>query len=365
VDKVDVLARAAIPARRGLFADAVGALLSDAKRLSCADLARVVTYWADVADDHLGRDRSKGQFDARRLSLSKTLDGSVAVEGRLDTVAGAIVWGELDRICQELFEEDWALARAEFGDAATADQLPRSATQRRADALRIMATRSAAVPEGSRVSRPLVVVHCDEESARRFCVLEDGMPVAPGALVAWWTQAEFERVVHGPPGRIIDVGVRTRFFRGGLRRAIEVRDMRCTFPGCTVPARDCEVDHIVEYGLGGLTTQANGRLRCPTHNRQRPGRRPPDAGPPDAGPDGPETDPPGSGPSDIDLPGLGRPDGGADLGPPGGGRGPTDGPPDRDVDGTLNGGHADVEADDARPGEPGPDAVETRDHDPP
>ena len=55
--------------------------------------------------------------------------------------------------------------------------------------------------------------------------------------------------------RVMDVGVRTRVFTGATRRAIEVRDRRCTFPGCTVPAEWCQVDHIVEWTDGGLTVQ--------------------------------------------------------------------------------------------------------------
>ena len=75
------------------------------------------------------------------------------------------------------------------------------------------------------------------------------------------------------PSRIIDVGRRTRLFTGGLRRAIEVRDRRCTSPGCNIPADRCQIDHIVEWSNGGQTTQTNGRLLCPTHNRQRPGHK--------------------------------------------------------------------------------------------
>lgn len=288
-DKVDVLARAAIPVRAGLFGEAVEGLLSDAKRLGCGDLARVVAFWCDAADDHLGRDRSRGRWEGRRLSFADGVDGSVLVEGRLDPVAGAIVTGELDRICQELFEEDWALARAEFGAEASVDRLPRSAVQRRADGLRVMAERSAAPPVGARVPRPLFAVIVDRETCQRVCELADGTPVSPAALAPWVTRAEVERAIFAGPARVLEVGRRTRFFRGGLRRAIELRDRHCTFPGCMVPAERCEVDHVVEYVDGGPTTQANGRLRCPAHNRQRPGRRPPDppgrAGPPD--------DPPG------------------------------------------------------------------------
>ncbi len=82
-------------------------------------------------------------------------------------------------------------------------------------------------------------------------------------------EADVERVVFDGPSRVIEVGAKQRFFTGGLRRAIEVRDRHCTHPGCTVRPERCQVDHIVEYVNGGETTQENGRLLCPAHHRQR------------------------------------------------------------------------------------------------
>jgi hypothetical protein len=70
-------------------------------------------------------------------------------------------------------------------------------------------------------------------------------------------------------GNRIDVSVRSRFFTGGTRRAIELRDRICTHPHCYEPAETCQVDHIQTYASGGLTTQDNGRLLCGFHNRLR------------------------------------------------------------------------------------------------
>ena len=279
-DKTDVLCGAALPARRYLFDEAEASLVANAKRLSCDDLENVVDYWTSAADDALGRDRSKQQHEGRRLSAARTMGGAVAGEFLLDPVAGTVFTDELERLTQQLFEDDWAAARDRFGVMATATNLPRTATQRRADALVIMASRSATMPSGGRAPRPLFSVVTDIDTTRRVCEMADGTVVSPSLLASWITQADFERVVFDTPKRVIELGVRTRFFTGGLRRSIEVRDRHCTFPGCTVPASRCEVDHIVEYGQGGLTTQQNGRLRCPAHNRQRPGR----AGQPPQGP---------------------------------------------------------------------------------
>ncbi|MBI2710852.1 MAG: HNH endonuclease, partial [Actinobacteria bacterium] len=98
------------------------------------------------------------------------------------------------------------------------------------------------------------------------CETARGTILTPGQIAGLVFDAEIERVVFATPSRVIDVSHRTRFFRGGLRRAIEVRDRHCTHPGCNIPAHHCDIDHIVPYDQGGTTTQDNGRLLCPHHN---------------------------------------------------------------------------------------------------
>ncbi|MBW8827255.1 MAG: HNH endonuclease, partial [Acidobacteria bacterium] len=62
---------------------------------------------------------------------------------------------------------------------------------------------------------------------------------------------------------------RTRLFKGGLRRAVQVRDRECFEEICDEPADRCQVDHIQPYEHGGETIQDNGRLACGFHNRLR------------------------------------------------------------------------------------------------
>ncbi len=117
-----------------------------------------------------------------------------------------------------------------------------------------------------------------ETFAGAICELGDGTVITPGQLLPLLSEADIERIVFDGPSRVIEVGKRTRFFTAAQRRAIVVRDRHCRHPaGCDVPAEDCQIDHIVEYGDGGETTLENGRPLCRLHNRRRPGRRaPPD-----------------------------------------------------------------------------------------
>ncbi len=82
-----------------------------------------------------------------------------------------------------------------------------------------------------------------------------------------------ERVVFDGPDRVINVGQRRRLFSGATRRAIQVRDRECYSEFCDVEAEDCEIDHVMPFAAGGLTTDANGRPACAYHNRNR--HRPP------------------------------------------------------------------------------------------
>jgi hypothetical protein len=206
--------------------------------------------------------------------------------------AGAVVASALDRLEKELFHQDWEEAKARLGRDPLGSELERTTTQRRHDALVLMAERAMAAPPGARLPRPLLVAHfgATAELFGRLCELADGTVITPGEVRRLLPISEIERAIHEAPDRV-RVSERIRLFHGADRRAVEVRDRYCTYPGCRVPAEDCDVDHVIPYADGGPTTQENGRLRCPRHH---PGRRrhqpwfdpdpdpPPDRNPPPA-----------------------------------------------------------------------------------
>lgn len=80
------------------------------------------------------------------------------------------------------------------------------------------------------------------------------------------------RLWASPDGRdLVGMDSRRRFFGGGLRRLLELRDPRCRVPWCDAPAR--QVDHIHSAGEGGATSAANGAGLCQCHNlvKEEPG----------------------------------------------------------------------------------------------
>jgi hypothetical protein len=62
-----------------------------------------------------------------------------------------------------------------------------------------------------------------------------------------------------------------------VRTAVFDKYDTCTFPGCTVKARDCQFDHIVEFDpdnphAGGWTVESNGEPACIWHHQAKTDR---------------------------------------------------------------------------------------------
>ena len=222
-------------------------------------------------------DEAASTFERRELHASTTFENTVVVNALLDPIGGAVFLRELERLDQELFEADWAEARARLSDAACAADLLRTPKQRRADALGVMAERSAAKPAGATEPRVLLQALVGEESLSRLCELSNRRVVTPGQLVPLLAWADVQRIVFDGPSRVIDVDVRQRLYTGAKRIAVEVRDRECTHPSCDVPAERCEIDHVLPYDAGGDTTQANGQCHCGFHNRKKGRQRLPAA----------------------------------------------------------------------------------------
>ncbi|MEA2025033.1 MAG: DUF222 domain-containing protein [Actinomycetota bacterium] len=55
-------------------------------------------------------------------------------------------------------------------------------------------------------------------------------------------------------GQPIHTGTTSRRPTAAQRRAIESRDVTCIFPGCRMPAMDCDLDHRIPWAQGGPTT---------------------------------------------------------------------------------------------------------------
>ena len=249
-------------------------LVDKAKTLRFDHFEKVVAYWEGLADPDGADDSAETARRRRDAYLVKSFQGMYIGKMTLDPISGAVIADEWERLEQELFDGDWKEAKERLGRDPEAGDLRRTPSQRRVDALVEMAARSRTAPADGIRPRPLFTVLVGYETLHgRICELANGGSVlSPGQLVPWLDQAMVERAVFGPKNRV-DVSATARLFTGATRRAVEIRDHDgCTHPYCFAPASRCQVDHVLPWEHGGLTTQENGRLACPAHNRYRNSR---------------------------------------------------------------------------------------------
>ncbi|HEY6422799.1 MAG TPA: DUF222 domain-containing protein [Pseudonocardiaceae bacterium] len=74
-------------------------------------------------------------------------------------------------------------------------------------------------------------------------------------------------VVIGARGEPLDVGRASRTVPTAIRRAVILRDRGCAFPGCSVPARHCDIHHVTHWVDHGPTSLGNCVLLCGRHHR--------------------------------------------------------------------------------------------------
>ncbi|GIJ44152.1 HNH endonuclease [Virgisporangium aliadipatigenens] len=193
---------------------------------------------------------------ARRLHLTPSHGGRVRISGWLDTEDANHVAAALDPLSKPL-------PGADGPD-------PRTAGQRRADALvevcRHVATGCAEDGGG----RPQVIVTVAYDALKRRLgtgSFDLGGNLHPEAVRRLACDAHVIPAVLDGSGLPLDVGRAKRLVTGAMRQAVELRDGGCAFPGCDRPRRWAQAHHIVHWADGGPTSLANSVLLCGYHHR--------------------------------------------------------------------------------------------------
>ncbi|EME63458.1 HNH endonuclease signature motif containing protein [Amycolatopsis decaplanina] len=196
----------------------------------------------------------------RELTLERRKDGFWRLTGLLDDETGARTAAALEAHAQPRPVD-------EFGQADL-----RMKCERLGDAWTELLDLAIACPDqpGTSGYRTLVHVTIGLEE------LKSGLGTACLDFVGTMTAREARLaacdclmlpVVMSAAGEPLDVGRLRRFVTPGQRRALNIRDGGCAFPGCHRKPKHCHAHHIEHWIDGGPTDLRNLVLLCGFHHR--------------------------------------------------------------------------------------------------
>jgi hypothetical protein len=257
-------------------------LLDDAIEQSFDEFERRARTWEALADPDGDLAKNERQKANRDVMLRPRPDGGWTLTGNLPELAGVEFMEIFSHFVEAEWAADWAEARQRLGDDATTADLQRTEAQRRADALLAMARAAASTPPGSQQPRPTANVLIDQESfeARlrgetpcpstyRSVVVrtQSGRRLHPDDAINAALIGHIRRVVYDASGTVIDLGRRSRLFRGSSRDAVMLLLTTCVWIGCDRPTSWCDADHSLGWKAHGATVPRNGGGLCQSHNR--------------------------------------------------------------------------------------------------
>lgn len=281
------------------------------------ELTRALIAWADGVDPDGTEEDEQKAADREYLNLHQT-GSSWLLEGSFTSEHGATLALALHAALQLRFraEDSDSEPAADGdvvadGDAATEDcygnpstaahdQLLAASRQDRAQALLDVARvylDGPGVPESGGL-RPTVTVTVPlERLAHVGAYVPDPEPAAacPGGAVLPFLgnvarlrlsngpgefavsaqyarmlscDANVARLLIDPETMAMNLGRSVRTFSAAQRRALDIRDGGCVYPGCRKPPGWCHAHHIVHWAMGGKSDLGNAALLCSTHHHE-------------------------------------------------------------------------------------------------
>jgi hypothetical protein len=239
--------------------EVAGRILEAATRLTTGQLGALIRRVCVQADPDDAATRYGEAVDSRRIETEPSVDGTAHLFG-LDLPPDR-VQGAMQRI------NDLALGLKTADESRTLDQI-------RADVfLDLLDGKHYA--RGNR--RGTVDIHVDLITLARLSedpgelagfgpvIADIARQVAenqPGAEWRW-------TLTHPASGQTIDNGTIRRRPTTAQRRHVEARNRHCVFPGCRMPAVDCDLDHRQQWAHGGPTKVKNLAPLCRHHHNVR------------------------------------------------------------------------------------------------
>ena len=180
------------------------------------------------------------------LSVSTAESGHLLISGVLEPVGGAAVRSALEALAKPSGAHDDRTREVRLADAAV-----ELATTGRPANLQVTAT----------------IETLKNLAGAAGGEMEFSLPINASAVQRIACDCAVTRVLLNQDSLTIDVGRATRKIPLALRKALNLRDQHCRWPGCERPASHCDGHHLRHWIFDGPTDLDNVFLLCKRHHR--------------------------------------------------------------------------------------------------
>ena len=229
-----------------------------AATLTPKDLAAAAADLVSQAEPEETEKANAKKRDAQGLHLSQTMDGMWRLDGWLDAENGLIVSAAIAAFLRK--------------PVPGGDLLTESIARRRADALVDVCRQAVTHHEtcdSPGLSRHTIVVgltHQQLLDGLGTAAVSGGTHIPAATARRMACDANIIPAVYGGNSEILDLGRAMRTISPSIRRAVNIRDGGCIWPGCDRPPSGCEGHHRIFWGAGGETNERIIDLVCPFHH---------------------------------------------------------------------------------------------------
>jgi hypothetical protein len=231
-------------------------LLQKAREFSVGRFRDFCHHMRHAADPEAYAAEQTQAVEARSLTLSTGAGGMLWLRGVLDPEGGAVLRTALEPLARRIGKDDDRKRDRRLADALVelghhsldSGQVPQRASQR--THLQVTATLETLL----------------QRAGSPAADLEFSLPISAKAVERLACDCNVTRILLGADSAVIDVGRSKRVIFPAQRRALNVRDKGCRFPGCDRPATWTSGHHLVHWIRGGSTDLPNLVLLCYRHH---------------------------------------------------------------------------------------------------
>jgi hypothetical protein len=232
-------------------------LLEKARENSPGKFYYICNHYRHAADRKGYEAEQADLVENRRLWITKCEDGTVLVSGNFDPEGGATLITTLEPLARRSGADDYRSREKRMADATVdlamhgldSGLIPQQGSQR----THLNVTTSLETLLGMPGAPAAELEHA-------------ALPISSRTVERLACDASVTRILLNSESMVIDVGRAKRVISGPTRKALNVRDGHCLWPGCERPASWSSGHHLVHWIRGGTSDLPNLALLCFRHH---------------------------------------------------------------------------------------------------